>query len=220
MKKLKRWNRGLLAAAVLIIGVVIFQLADQARFKSSIPEIISIIKNYETQACETLKSAGGTSGASEFLAALEKYWQDPKTVSQAMRYSTTRSSFYNILEDDSVFFPLAYEETLQSCRIRKNGPGTCSADLVIDSTVWTDRYGSYLAPFGVGYAYNEAAEDYTEELEVPASVKDGSQAVRLSCQLNVTLQLTEDDGSWKITYCQMYAMSTSSSLVDIQEVPV
>ena len=44
MKKLKRWNRGLMAAAVLILGVIVFQAVDQARFRSAIPGISDAIR--------------------------------------------------------------------------------------------------------------------------------------------------------------------------------
>lgn len=221
MKKLKRWNRGLMAGAILIIAVILFQLADQARFRSSIPEISRIIQSYETQAGAALANSGATEAGNAFLDVVEQFWAGPETVPPSMRYSSTRSAFYSALEDtENVFLPLAYEETLQSCRISKSGPGTCSAVLTIDSTAWLDRYGTYMSPFGPGYAYNELAEDFSQELETPASVADGRQAIRLSCQLNVTLQLSETEGTWKISCAQMYAMSSASSLADIQEVPV
>ena len=102
---------------------------------------------------------------------MEQYWEDPGTVSQAMRYSTTRSSFYELLDDETVFLPLACRGNPAKLQIRKSGPGVCQAELTLDSTVWLDRYGSYLGCFGAGYAYNESAEDYTQELEAPDSVK-------------------------------------------------
>ena len=221
MRKLRRWNRGLLVGAILIVAVIIFQTVDQARFKSNIPEISSIIQNYESQAAAALSEmAGSRADSSAFARSLEQFWSEPKTVSQAMRYSDTRSSFYSYLEDETVILPLAYQENLQSCRISKTGPGICTAVLTIDSTAYLSQYGSYLAPFCVGYAYNEMADDFSDELETPETVKSGQQALRLSCQLEVDLQLTETDGTWKIAYSQMYALSSSSSLVDIQEVTV
>lgn len=216
MKKLKRWNRGLAAAAVLIIGVILFQIIDQTRFQSSLSEISALIQDYEAQSSEAL-SRGETAG---FLEIMEQYWEDPGTVSQAMRYSTTRSSFYELLDDETVFLPLACRETLQSCKIRKSGPAVCQAELTLDSTVWLDRYGSYLGCFGAGYAYNESAEDYTQELEAPDSVKNGSQVIRQSSQLHVLLQLSETEGTWKINYSQMYTASSASELADREEVPV
>ena len=209
-----------MAAAVLILGVIVFQAVDQARFRSAIPGISDAIREYDAQATEALDRGPEQKEGSAFLKTVEQFWAEPETVSQAMRYYDTPSSFYKYLEDDYIFLPLSCRETLQSCRIRKNGPGSCIAELVVDSTVWLDQYGSYLSPFGVGYAYDETAEDYSLETETPESVRNGSQAVKLSCQLNVFLQLSEKDGSWKINYSQMYAMSSSSELVDIQEVPV
>ena len=208
-----------MAGAVLIIAVILFQVIDQARFQNSIPEISRIIQDYDAQAAASLRRSGEQTDSTAFLKVVEQFWAEPETVSQAMRYSNTKSSFYSALEDENVFLPLACEETLQSCKISKNGPGSCSAVLILDSTVWLDRYGSYLSPFGVGYAYNEMAEDFSQELEAPASVTEGRQALQLSCQMNVTLQLSEIDGTWKILYGQMYAMSSSSALVNIQEVP-
>lgn len=220
MKKLKRWNRGLIAGAVLIIAVIIFQAADQARFKSNIPEISSIIQNYESESAAALTEISGQrADKAAFFTPLEQFWSEPETVSQAMRYNYSRSAFYGILDDEAVFLPLAYEEKLQSCRISKGGPGICNAVLTIDSTAWLGQYGSYLTPFGVGYAYNEMAEDFSQELETPDAVEKGEQAIRLSCQLEVTLQLIETGGTWKIAYSQMYTMSSSSSFVNIQEVP-
>lgn len=220
MKKRKAWNRGLIAAALLILGLILYQAADHARFKSSVPEISARIQEYESRSSEALKNSGSKNDSASFLNLAEQYWAEPETVSQAMRYSDTLSSFYRALEDEYVFLPLACKEELQSCRIRKNGPGSCIAELVINSTLWLDQYGSYLAPFGVGYAFNETAEDYTEETAVPETVKNGSQAIKLDCQQSVTLQLSETSGNWKINYSQMYAMSSSSSLVSRQEVPV
>ena len=85
--------------AVLIIGVILFQIIDQTRFQSSLSEISTLIQDYEAKSSEAL-SHGETAG---FLEIMEQYWEDPGTVSQAMRYSTTRSSFYELLDDETVF---------------------------------------------------------------------------------------------------------------------
>lgn len=75
MKKFRRWNRGLMLAVILIIGVIIFQAADQARFQRSIPLISGNIQDYLNNTSAVLTNeTGKDTSSSAFLQNLDQFW--------------------------------------------------------------------------------------------------------------------------------------------------
>ena len=109
MKKFRRWNRGLMLAVILIIGVIIFQAADQARFQRSIPLISGNIQDYLNNTSAVLTNeTGKDTSSSAFLQNLDQFWSsDSRTKGY---YYYTKSDFYNYLtqsEDSNLTLPVS-----------------------------------------------------------------------------------------------------------------
>lgn len=218
MKKFRRWNRGLLLAALLVVGVIIFQTVDQARFQRSIPAISRHIQDYLTDVSASL--ANGTDKAeasSAFLQTLEQFWGN--NTSKRTYYFYTKSDFYNYLsqpDEDSYTLPLALDVQVTSCKIQKNGPGACTALVTYKQTAYLDQYGSFISPFYMNYAYDPAAENGDE---TPDSVKEGKEVIRYTSTEQVSLQLYEEEGQWKIATASPRDSYGEPALVKISEVP-
>lgn len=218
MKKFRRWNRGLILAVILIIGVIIFQAADQARFQRSIPLISGNIQDYLNNTSAVLTNeTGKDTSSSAFLQNLDQFWSsDSRTKGY---YYYTKSDFYNYLtqsEDSNLTLPMAFDVEITSCKIQKNGPGACTAKVTYEQTAYLDQYGSFVSPFYVGYAYDPNSEggDVT-----PDSVKNGEEAIRYTSTEQVLLQLYEEDGSWKIATAAPSGSYGTPELVKMTEVP-
>ena len=225
MKKFRRWNRGLLLGAALIVGIIIFQSVDQARFQQSVPAISSRIKNYMTNCVAALTNAKDNSEAQNaFLENVNQFWSN--NTRSRNYYASSRSDFYSYLSGSaeseeyglSAAIPLALNLNITGCRIQKNGPGACTALVTYEQDAWLDQYGTYLSPFYMDYAYDTQSD--TGDDATPASVSSGEDAIRITSQQQVLLQLYEENGDWKIATASPQGSYSDSSIVKRTEVPV
>jgi hypothetical protein len=224
MKKISRWNRGLLIGAVLIAGVMIFQITDQVRFQKSVPSISAGIQDYMTDCTAAITNAEDpTAARSAFLETVDRFWSSDTRSSSY--YYITKSDFYASLSDSadseeyglSAAVPLAVDLNVTGCRIQKNGPGACTALVSYEQTSYLDRYGTYLTPFYTDYAYDTQSE--TGGDETPSSVTDGEDAIRITSQQQVLLQLYEETGEWRIATASLQQGYSDSAIVKRTEVP-
>ena len=71
----KRVNRGLVLAAVILVGLVIFIQIDQYQFKSAKPEIEQMTREYLTRVKE-INQLEPNERMKQTRLLLEEYWRD------------------------------------------------------------------------------------------------------------------------------------------------
>ena len=225
MKKISRWNRGLLIGAVLIAGVIIFQITDQVRFQKSVPSISGSIQDYMTDCTAAIANAEDPAAARLRISG------DGGPVLER------RHPEQQLLLHHQIRFLRLSVRLRRLRRIRPVGGGAAGCGSVrhrlqdpektgrapvrllspYEQTSYLDRYGTYLTPFYMDYAYDTQSE--TGGDETPSSVTDGEDAIRVTSQQQVLLQLYEENGEWRIATASLQQGYSDSAIVKRTEVP-
>lgn len=190
MKKFfRRVNRGLLLAAVLIIGVVIYVLADNGHFKASIPDIEKAAGDYLAKVKE-INLMPAEQKAEQTLNMLEQYWCDKENTYYV--YGFNKTDMKNYLETVKKYHSektnlTQYNEIIRDMEVAKNGPGCAKVTVSYDVSMMMDKQDTDYQIFGL------EADTYGGYYNV-----QGENELVCSQNLLLTLYFYETDGMWKI----------------------
>lgn len=191
MKKvLRRVNRGLILAAVLLIGVIIYVAAAHAHFKASEDEIKAAAAQYLDEV-KTVNLAPADEKAQQTKALLERYWCN---VNNHYIYGSTMEDMQayaaNAGQYESAQTTLTdYSEVIRDIKASPNGPGCVRVTVEYDVSMTMDRedpqyqiYGLECDTYGYMGSINMQAED----------------PLVCSQNLMLTFYMYEQNGQWKI----------------------
>ena len=180
----KRVNRGLVLAAVILIGLIVFIQVDQYQFKSSKPEIEQMTRDYLGKVKQN-NTMEPEECVKETKLLLTQYWGEKNGITMGI----TRNSMENYLEyvnaDENGKLD-EYIDRIESIEIKKNGPGAASVKVEYEVTLkGSERVSSYRI-YGVEtnwYGYGGTDTEDTSE----------------SRRYEITIQLAQKNDGWKIT---------------------
>lgn len=189
MKKfLRRVNRGILLAVVLVIGVAVYVIADNGHFKASKPDIEKAAGDYLAKVKE-INLLPADKKAKQTLDVVEQYWCDKAS---NYTYGFSKKDMKAYLETVKKYGSeqttlTEYNEIIRDMTVLKNGPGCARVTVSYDVSMTMDKEDRDYQIFGLeadtyGGYYNVQGED------------------KLVCSQNLilTLYLYETDGTWKI----------------------
>ena len=191
MKKvLRRVNRGLILAAVLLIGVIIYIAAEQAHFKASEDEIKEAAKAYLNEV-KAVNLAPADERSQKAEALLERYWC---SVDNNYIYGSTMEDMRDYMENSGQYESAkteltGYNEVIRNIMAAQNGPGCVRVNVEYDVSMTMDQEDSQYQIYGLEcdtYGYIGSINMQTEDPLV------------CSQNLMLTFYMYEQDGQWKI----------------------
>lgn len=192
---LKRMNRGLVLAAVLLAGLIVYIMIDSAAFKSSVPEIQEQVETY-LEAVKTVNLEEPSRKTDDAKMLLEQYWCGVESMMTDMGSAMTKSGgldYLNMLEEQGGDYTrlTGYKDMIGEVKVSKNGPGCAKATVNYSVSVESQQklpeegyrilglQGDSYYYYGGGMTGNE----------------DGTQ---MDAQYILTFLFYEKDGGWKI----------------------
>lgn len=190
---LRKMNRGLILAALILVGVVIFVTVDNARFKRSKPAIQKQVEAY-LEEVKRVNLEPAEEKVDQAKELLEQYWCDG---SNGMNMSYSQMS-----KEDGIAYlkrvkeqggdrnqVLDYIDMIRSVDIVKNGPGCAKAVVFYEASIGFEKEqgdGGYpiYGLQGDGYYSSEAKKEDDKHINVSYSL---------------SFLLYEKDGQWKIS---------------------
>lgn len=192
---LRKMNRGLILAAVVLVGVVIFVTVDNARFKHSKPVIQKQVEEY-LEEVKRVNLEPGEEKVDQARKLLEQYWCDGSN-GMDINYSRMAKeeglSYLKRVKEQGGDRKqvLDYTDMVRSVKIVKNGPGCAKAMVEYEASIGfekelgEDGYPIYGLQ-GDGYYFF-------------GSVKKEEDGKRLNVSYTLSFLLYEKDGQWKIS---------------------
>lgn len=192
---LRRANRGLILAALILVGVIIYVLVDNAQFKSAEPEIQRQVKQYlEEVKTVNLKDMDAKVDAAREL--VEKYWCDGSSGLSDSGLKMDRQEALEYLKQVEAQGGdhkqvTDYTDVVRSVNVVKNGPGCAKATVAYDVSmgfnqeVGEEGYRIYGLQGDSYYYYGSGIQ----------SQEDG---FKISGSYVFEFLLYEKDGGWKI----------------------
>lgn len=215
IRRLKKFNRGLILGLVLVIGLVIYITVENQIFKSEVPEIEALFNGYmsemekyavipekyigyegdiPTEELDALKN--------DYVEFLNRYWTPKKE--DNVRYCNNLDMImdnYNFISNYPYEYITEYSSMATGVEIKKNGPEGAR----IDCNIRIDVTGTPKAEI-LTASWNEQVEWYSNDMSVYSEDYE-SQPKTLS-QYTIsgeyTFYLEKTDGEWKITYTDGY----------------
>lgn len=210
-KQLKKTNRGLVLALILILGVAIFTIVDNINFKKEKPEIEQVITDYidemETFAVTPQEFLGKEEISDEEFKPYQEKWNEYVNKYWVYKKRNPDSIYWYTLMSDikDMYSSLKYRnenEQVISCsydarniKITKAGPNCATATLTLKMIAEYKDYASILTPM-----YTEIFGWMTDEGEENKVFK-----TRAEGEYTLTLERTSD--GWKIYKCDGYVTS-------------
>lgn len=211
-KRLKKANRGIILGIILIIGVVIFTVIDNANFKKEKPEIETVVENFITELGnknvlpEKYRNFKGDipepekeAMMSDFSKFIDEYWVF-RNQTDGFRSSELKSSY-----NDALNIAFESNEYLSECtmearniKVRKAGPNCATAEFELYSLITSTEQSEIVTP-----TYNESLGWYTEYSEENYEPK--LSKYRLEGSYTLSLERTSD--GWKIYMSDGYINS-------------
>lgn len=192
---LRRLNRGLVLAALVLVGLVIFITVDNTRFKKSKPEIQKQVEEYLKEV-KRVNLESGKRKAEEAQTLMEKTWCNEGngldnnytlfTKDEGLSYLKTVE---NMGGDRNTV--IDYTDIIRSVSIEKSGPGCARATVAYEASLGfehaldSDGYRIYGLQSD-GYYFGYGGEQQEEEHR------------RLNISYSLSFLLYEKDGQWKI----------------------
>ncbi|MBE5921603.1 MAG: hypothetical protein E7269_02475 [Lachnospiraceae bacterium] len=206
MKKfLKRVNRGLILAAILVVGLIIYLIIDAVQFSSKKNEITVVVKDY-IEAANTLTlsedfydTALTEENEKAYRNLLNTYFCE-KSVDWSNYNKSELMSYYqdaNFDKENGYLTESTYN--ISNLKVKKNGPGCALVTLDISYNCETmERAGKEIvALFPCGIEYLQ----YAGEFDITSDVlTTGTYTFDYSFEF----ELYYISGEWKIGYVNYY----------------
>lgn len=217
--RLKKLNRGIILAIILLIGLTIYIMIDNHNFKSEKSEIENVVEDYvnalnafnitpEDQRALDVKLTQQQSDEiyKNGKTILDKYWVEGKTpVNTSFDFYFVKSDMRRMLQswiDTKQGYVTDYKLDIKSSSISKNGPN--AAIMFLDVSVKATGAGEQTI-FGL---------DGQEWLSFSDEVDTNLKSTKAEGNYDIYLKRTSD--GWKIEGSYGYMYMTNSSTVVIE----
>lgn len=202
MKRLwKRVNRGLVLAAVILVGLVIFIQIDQYQFRSAKPEIEQMTREYLARVKE-INQLEPDERRKQTRLLLSEYWED----SNGLTMGESRNSmerYLNSIEKEDFGKLEEYADLIDTIEIKKSGPRAASVDVTYEVTLKGDKRVSSYGIYGLEACWYGSAQGDAERTSD-------------SRVYEITFQLTQGKDGWKINSIAT-SYETMGEAADTQE---
>lgn len=214
-RRLKKINRGLVLAAVLIVGLIIYICIDNHNFKTEKPQIESNISGFVNGLAEfnvtpeKYRELGKTYSADDaeklrkdFSGYVEEYWVSSDDFNDPYEFIVKKNDMKALINqklDSPMGYITEFEAQLRNCKISKDGPNAAIAECEIKVICKGTSESGMLLPteyFFPGGMYGDSEQ--TEEL------------YNISADEACTVYLERTSDGWKITGCEGYLMGYQS----------
>ncbi len=219
--KLKKLNRGVILAVVLLVGLVIYIVADNQMFKSEKPEIEQLVSDYVGEiaeinvAPEEYQVAGkaytkedSENRIEDYTNIIDKYWTTVDESDNLLTWYSYKAEVKNAMEyllsspDNGYITSCTADVT--DCKINKDGPNsavmTCTVRFIFTGTESCALIGS--GGIDYSYSYNDANLDNMRKCSVEQDCK-------------FMLQRTSD--GWKIGGNEWYSYLANEMNIEAEE---
>lgn len=180
----KRVNRGLVLAAVILVGLVIFIQIDQYQFKSSKPEIEQMTREYLEKVKEN-NQLEPKERMEKTRLLLTEYWEESNANTLGVPKRTMENYLDSIQENDYAKLD-GYADRINSIEVKKGGPRAASVSVDYEVTLSGSQQVSSYGIYGLETSWHGSMEAGTGE-------SSDSRVYEL------TLQMTQEKDGWKIT---------------------
>lgn len=192
---LKRMNRGLVLAVVLLAVLVVYIMIDSTAFKSSRPEIQAQVEAY-LEAVKAVNLEEPSQKTEEAKMLMEQYWCSAESIMTNMDSAMTKRGGLDYLDrldsQGGDYTRLtAYKDMTGEVQVSKNGPGCAKATVDYSVSVESQQKlpeEGYRILGLQGDSYYYYGGGMTGD-------GDGTQ---MDAQYTLTFLLYEKDGAWKI----------------------
>lgn len=180
----KRVNRGLVLAAVILVGLVIFIQIDQYQFKSSKPEIEQMTREYLERVREN-NQLEPKARMEQTRLLLTEYWKDSGNVMNGVS-KRNMESYLDYVQNGEFEQLDDYADRINDIEISKSGPRAASVSVSYEVTLEGSSQVSSYSIYGLEAGWYEAGE-----------AGDGTASE--SRRYDLALQMTQESDGWKIT---------------------
>lgn len=230
MHRWKKLNRGLLLGAVLLVGFVVFVIAQNAQFQKSVPDIRELSQDYVAAMMDLnvlpdgamtedfyLTSQAQEQKLSEMDDILNTFWnaQTKQESLNGVSGDKMRQQYQEALAREQFSRVLAIEFNLsdKDIEVNSDGPNRAKVSLFTDDLIVTHTGDEGQCLFFVNtWGINEIEDMYEKDNPMENSAQRKS-----TYRLNMDLELELVKGEWKIISCQSnYWISSTTVVLDEQ----
>ncbi len=210
-KQLKKTNRGLVLALILIIGVAIFTIVDNINFKEEKPEIEQVITDYVNEmgnfAVTPVEFLGKEEISDEEFKPYQDRWNEYINKYWVYKKRNPDSIYWESLMSDAkdMYSSLQYRsenEQVISCvydarniKISKAGPNCATATLTLKIVAEYKDNATIFTPM------------YTESFGWMAEEGEENKVFKTRAEGEYTFTLERTSDGWKIYKCDGYISS-------------
>ena len=219
--RLKKINRGLVLAAVLLVGLVIYIVVDTHNFKSEKPQIEQTVMNFvqalgeQNITPEEYREKGkryseedAKKRTDDFARFLDEYWISAESDGNGYNWAVYKSDLKNDMKeiiDDTNGYITDFNAEIRDCKISKDGPNAALADCTVKIVFVGLPDFAVIGAGGIDYNY------IGQELE------SDEKLVKVSIEQSCSFGLERTSDGWKITKNEWYDMNSSRTIVDDEE---
>lgn len=226
-QRLKKWNRGLVLGALLLVGFVVFAIVKEAQFQNSVPEIKELSKSYaeallrlnempdgalDEEFC--LTSAAAEQKTAELEHLFQKYWNtETKQKTQNMSYNDLRERYLERLNGTQ--YSRVYEVDCnileKDISVKNDGPNRATVTLYTDG-LFATLSGTELACLFIDNVWTQAELEEMFEAYNPLE-SEGETRKKANFTARIELELELVKGEWKIISCSGTYWNNASTIV-------
>lgn len=201
----KRVNRGLILAAVVLIGFIIFVISDTISFKKCKPEIENAVAEYTDSLAECAVTAASEEEFSKKTEdMLAKHWcSDKISEGNGLFYMTNLSDMRNELktvgnetysQTQNIGNVTKWEARPYSFQIKKSGTGVAMVDFSCDITAEFTGDPYLITPSEIMKVSDFLYDEY----------KTSSDSMKITLSLYIEIKMRETSDGWKICRSQSW----------------
>lgn len=219
--RLKKINRGLVLAAVLIVGLIIYIVFDSHNFKSEKPQIEQTVMNFvqaldeQNITPEKYRENGkryseedAKKRTDDFTQFLDKYWISAESNNNGYDWAVYKSDLKGDMKeliDGASGYITDFNAEIRDCKISKDGPNAALAECTVKIVFVGTEDCAIIGAGGIdrNYMWQES--------------ENGDKLVKVSLEQSCTFGLERTSDGWKITKNEWYDMNSLKTIVDDEE---
>lgn len=212
---IKRMNRGIVLAVILVVVMTVYIIVDLNHFKSEKPDIEKVVTDFVSgldefsQAPEEYRFNSATyegSAKDDFVKSynsyIDKFWatddeEDINSYNWAQRKSDMKSAVYDYIDSLRNFNPTKCSYEMNGCEsISKDGPNRAKVTGTFYVNVEGTSDSVYIAPDGTeSFIWDDGTGNYKNKL------------MGINTEMYIELVLKRTSDGWKIVSVESYGWS-------------
>ena len=194
---LKRANRGLILAALILVGLLIYIQVDQYQFNSAKPEIEQMTRNYLEQVKEINKQQPQEK-MEQTKALLDQYWTDGRNLAMGIN-KDNMESYLEYRENKDFTVLEEYADRVESVSAKKSGPQAATVTVSYEVSLQGSGSMSVYSIYGLDASWYDAADS-------------GEGADSETRRYTLRFRMTRESDGWKISSLESsYGMAQSAA---------